>query len=189
MYTQYFLHAVISKNRTVPLRDTYIYIYSRATFLFTFFQRSNYLRRNGIHDDIRLLEGWRCTWPRLFAGYRFCFRVSSLSHPAHYEACTRNRRQGAGCKRLEFHCSRQADRLETGGKSETFRRASPCRTTVKKHFEFASESGLIEKSQLYPARRTGWGVGGWGKKWKEFLETVNRFCETFRETTCETLGI
>lgn len=114
---------------------------------------------------------------------------SSLSHPAHYEACTRNRRQGAGCKRLEFHCSRQADRLETGGKSETFRRASPCRTTVKKHFEFASESGLIEKSQLYPARRTGWGVGGWGKKWKEFLETVKRFCETFRETTCETLGI
>lgn len=112
-------------------------------------------------DDIRLLEGWRCTWPRLFVtGYRFCFRVSSLSHPAHYEACTRNRRQGAGCKRLEFHCSRQADRLETGGKSETFRRASPCRTTVKKHFEFASESGLIEKSQLYPARRTGWGIGG-----------------------------
>lgn len=28
MYTQYFLHAVISKNRTVPLRDTYIYIFT-----------------------------------------------------------------------------------------------------------------------------------------------------------------
>lgn len=187
MYTQYFLHAVISKNRTVPLRDTYIYIHEQRSF-------SPFSNDPTIFDEMAFtttfdFEGWRCTWPRLFAGYRFCFRVSSLSHPAHYEACTRNRRQGAGCKRLEFHCSRQADRLETGGKSETFRRASPCRTTVKKHFEFASESGLIEKSQLYPARRTGWGVGGWGKKWKEFLETVNRFCETFRETTCETLGI
>lgn len=163
----------------------YIYIYSRATFAFSFHLFPT------IFDEIASMttfdEGWRCTWPCLFAGYRFCFRVSSLSHPAHYEACTRNRRQGAGCKRLEFHCSRQADRLETGRKSETFRRASPCRTTVKKHFEFASESGLIEKSQLYPEN---W-LRSWreGKKWKEFLETVKRFCETFRETTCETLGI
>lgn len=149
----------------------YIYIYSRATFAFSFHLFPT------IFDEIASTttfdEGWRCTWPCLFAGYRFCFRVSSLSHPAHYEACTRNRRQGAGCKRLEFHCSRQADRLETGGKSETFRRASPCRTTVKKHFEFASESGLIEKSQLYPARRTGWGVGGRGKNGRNSLNPWN----------------
>lgn len=32
-------------------------------------------------------------------------------------------------------------------------------------------------------------LAGEGKKWKEFLETVKRFCETFRETTCETLWI
>lgn len=32
MYTQYFLHAVISKNRTVPFRDTYIYIHEQRSF-------------------------------------------------------------------------------------------------------------------------------------------------------------
>lgn len=55
--------------------------------------------------------------------------------------------------------------------SEAFRRASrrasSYRTTVKKHFEFAAESGLIEKSQLYPARETGW------EAWKEGWNSAN----------------
>lgn len=132
--------------------------YGQQCISFVVSSNNFYRRGNGFYDDVRLRDD-----DARDRAYSPAIGSAFASHPFLIWRITKRARVTGASKQVanasSFIARAKWKDRRAGEKSETFRRtsrrASPCRTTVKKHFEFAAESGLIEKSQLYPARGTG----------------------------------